>query len=320
MSWLLGQGSHLYNMFHLDEFQQAMERQENTATQDYELHDLRQTPANPTATANTKDEDDEDFILVSNPPSNISQALQTSQLDRGHRLGNFWNYPTYNPSSARLSLIPPSYFEKIPSSNPLTLTYVDLGCNEGELTLPFWYQLQSSSPSMQIKKALGIDIDKTLIDRARSRSLAGDILSMDASASEPSITFVDGDVTDLDFLGKSLDTLDTGRLTLITLFSTTMWLHLHLGDERFYLFLTYVCSRCDWFLVEPQPRKCYASANKRLRRMGREEIDLTECNLEDLEGRIKRSIEECGFERVEEGKEKKTHWNRRLMLFKRKEI
>ena len=173
---------------------------------------------------------------------------------------------------------------------------------------------------------------------------------LDASASEPSINFVDGDVTDLDFLGKSLDTLDTGRLTLITLFSTTMWIHLHLGDERFYLFLTYVCSRCDWFLVEPQPRKCYASvsckegakrrgtiisrrasvslytltialqANKRLRRMGREEIDLTECSLEDLEGRIKRSIEECGFERVEEGEEKKTHWNRRLMLFKRKEI
>ncbi|GMH62231.1 hypothetical protein TL16_g03434 [Triparma laevis f. inornata] len=254
-SWF-GQGGHLYNIFHLDEFQQAIERQENTAEQDYELHDLRPSLENlpPTTTSTTTPLNDESssksstsstssFIHIPSSTSTPSTYLSTSDLDRGHRLGNFWNYPTYNPAEKRMELIPEVFFERIGGSVESKLSYIDLGCNEGELTLSFWSHLlpHTSHPS----SALGIDIDPTLINRAQTRSLAGDILR----GGEQSIRFVDGDVSDLKFLEEEIDKLESSRVTLISLFSTTMWLHVHLGDSGLKLFLVYVLSRCNFFLV-----------------------------------------------------------------------
>lgn len=55
---------------------------------------------------------------------------------------------------------------------------------------------------------------------------------------------------------------------LMSLFSMTMWMHLHHGDEGLGTFLTRCCARTRCLLVEPQPWKCYKSAKRRLKSLG----------------------------------------------------
>ena len=40
-------------------------------------------------------------------------AMSTTELDRGHRVGNFWSYPDFNPAKNRMRLIPAEAFEEI---------------------------------------------------------------------------------------------------------------------------------------------------------------------------------------------------------------
>ena len=145
--------------------------------------------------------------------------------------------------------------------------------------MDFWTSLKrtydSSSPGggvLPSSRALGVEIDPTLVSRARERS------------SNPTLTFSCGDAGSVPFLSAALDAgLGRGRrVTLVSVFSTTMWLHMHLGDAAFYAWLGYVCSRADHVLIEPQPKRCYTAANKRLRKMGRPQVDLR--GLKELEG------------------------------------
>ena len=360
MSWLVGKGSMLYNMTHLDEFQVAQERSENEGgdKQFVELETRKSMEIVPKPIAAEEEfvfvEDSRDVSEVESPPpvssrpasvSNatiIASAYSSSKEDRGHRLGNFWNYPEFNPSSKRLGLLPDSFFSLIISSvSPACpLRYADLGCNEGELTLEFWSKLvsvldggdgeSSINPLSPPKdaKALGVDIDDVLIERAQARALAGDLSSGASmfSSPSPSIIFVPGNITDKSFLASQLERISVGkRITLVSLFSTTMWIHIHLGDAKFFDFLKNVCGACEFFLVEPQPRKCYKNVNKRLRSMGRPPIDFGGLeNLLQIEETIEKCILACGFMKCDiwgdEGggeREERTHWARKLMLFKR---
>ena len=98
---------------------------------------------------------------------------------------------------------------------------------------------------------------------------------------------------------------------------------MHLGDEAFYLWLNYLCSRANNVLIEPQPKRCYTGANKRLRKMGRPEVNLSGLvDLEAVEGRIEEAVVNCGFEKLVAGEEERekrtrTEWGRKLMLFRR---
>ena len=57
---------------------------------------------------------------------------------------------------------------------------------------------------------------------------------------------------------------------LVTCFSTTMWVHVNLGDDGLHLFLGELANAADVALVvEPQPWRCYRSAVQRLRRQGK---------------------------------------------------
>lgn len=122
---------------------------------------------------------------------------------------------------------------------------------------------------------------------------------------------------------------------LTTIFSTTMWIHLHGGDDGLREFIERACGWTKQFLlVEPQPSVCYRKANKRLRKMGRPEIeDVTSSRLKmrlDIEKGIDDTVIRCGFRRISlsemvddqraDSKAKKdaiTSWNRSLYLYER---
>jgi len=129
---------------------------------------------------------------------------------------------------------------------------------------------------------------------------------------------------------------------LTTIFSTTMWIHLHSGDEGLRRFLERACCWTKKFvLVEPQPSACYRKANTRLRKMGRPELDdITSNRLKmrpDIEAEIEKVIIRCGFRKVskddvascmpstrirsvEEKEAAITAWNRSLHLYERIDI
>ena len=45
------------------------------------------------------------------------------------------------------------------------------------------------------------------------------------------------------------------RFNLVTIFSTTMWIHIHAGDDGLAIFLRRACDLTDMLLIEPQPSK-----------------------------------------------------------------
>ena len=53
----------------------------------------------------------------------------------------------------------------------------------------------------------------------------------------------------------SNSTNNTIRFDLTTVFSTTMWIHLHSGDEGLANFIERVCKHTTLLLIEPQPSK-----------------------------------------------------------------
>ena len=49
-------------------------------------------------------------------------------------------------------------------------------------------------------------------------------------------------------------------------FSVTLWIHLHHGDDGLKDFLKYICKNTEYLLIEPQPFKCYKTAVRRMKR------------------------------------------------------
>merc|ERR1719491_2179974 len=96
------------------------------------------------------------------------------------------------------------------------------------------------------------------------------------------------------------------RFDLTTIFSTTMWIHIHSGDDGLVAFLERTCRMTDLLVVEPQPSKCYRSVNVRLRKMNRPGVDASTERLTmriNIEEEVHRVIVGCGFRRVVVGLE-----------------
>lgn len=215
--------------------------------------------------------------------------------DKGHRYGNFHSYYNFHPPSDRIVPLFEKYFPNlmdiiiqhpnIDNSNPTlianekkgegkrrVLTYCDLGCNEGDLTLAMANELHKRS-SLNVR-SFGIDIDAELIRRANEKSK---ILLKDDGVEA---SFKVGDLTNaLDHLnvcenffqsdaactsddeaeGERKQTQKDCRVCfdLCSIFSTTMWIHVHSGDEGLKLFLKRASAMCNVLLIEPQPSKWY---------------------------------------------------------------
>ena len=143
--------------------------------------------------------------------------LTNNQKDRKHHAlathGNYRNYYFHRTTAipdARLSLLPPEIF--------LQKSVLDLGCNAGKLTVETCTHLGAS-------KALGIDLDHVLIERAKEHYAEGCIRT---SIAPRPCSFICNDFMRAGYW----DTFpsDHGTYETILLLSITKWLHLHHGD------------------------------------------------------------------------------------------
>mmetsp|Transcript_2464 Transcript_2464/g.3567 ORF Transcript_2464/g.3567 Transcript_2464/m.3567 type:complete len:414 (-) Transcript_2464:142-1383(-) len=98
------------------------------------------------------------------------------------------------------------------------------------------------------------------------------------------------------------------QFDVTTIFSTTMWIHVHSGDDGLTSFLKRACDITRKLLiVEPQPSKCYRNINTRLRKMNQPEIpNISTETLQmrhAIETEVERVIVSCGFRRLVDMKE-----------------
>ncbi|KAL7540510.1 hypothetical protein ACHAWF_006696 [Thalassiosira exigua] len=247
--------------------------------------------------------------------------------------------------------------------------YCDLGCNEGNLTMAVANALTQpcniegkSIPSDESKvviQCLGLDLDPMLISRASANfsspkidsgsSFHRDVdatfkvcnLCSESAHNEACAAFMSGtvnrkgDATNAtEVSGSEGCSSVAGQLFyLTTIFSTTMWIHVHAGDDGLREFLQRACRWTErYILIEPQPSGCYRKANIRLRKMGRPELDdVTSTRLKmrsDIEMEVEKVVIGCGFRRValdELVRENTgdvttpdvTSWNRTVCLYER---
>lgn len=261
--------------------------------------------------------DDQSLEATVIPQQNVTLL---SVDDQGHRRGNFHNYYAFHPSSNRLDkmhslleYIGSSSSRKRPCPNNRSSStsrsapafqYCDLGCNEGDLTIAIANALHANL--QQQIHFQGIDIDSKLIERANLKW---------NDTSEISGHFYVGNVClDLDSL------IPDQSVDLISLLSTTMWIHVHVGDDGLEKVLQLLCQKTRrYIVVEPQPSKCYRNAVVRLRKLGRPELDVSTERLKwrpAIEEHIQRTIEACGFHRVTvKETNTRTAWNRDIQLY-----
>jgi len=229
----------------------------------------------------------------------------------------------------------------------INLYICDVGCNEGNLTMDICNSLMkeihdeitNGSDDVSNHKNwndeticlhnLGIDIDPTLIERANAK------ITDKGTEIKSNYKFQVCDVgnkSQHESCYQSFLPHGTNKFDLITVFSTTMWIHLHSGDEGLKEFIKRVCQYTNLLLIEPQPSKCYRNANVRLRKMNLPEFrSLPTLSMRsNIESKIEKVIVSCGFKRVcnnledkrtnDSLKSNKTLWNRSLHLYERIDI
>ncbi|KAG7318991.1 hypothetical protein KOW79_017465 [Hemibagrus wyckioides] len=230
--------------------------------------------------------------------------------------GNFINYYTFNPPENRLSLIPSSLLEDVgyqPDREPVLV--LDVGCNSGDLSIALYKHLLQDQPSESDRSKrihlLGFDLDENLILRAQN-----------SNPFPQNIQFIPLDITSQDShteLASYLKKFGLSRFHLCSCFAVTMWVHLNHGDAALLAFLSRLASVSKCLLLEAQPWKCYRSAARRLRKLGRSDFDHFK-TLEirgDMAAQAKEHLEkQCGMELVQSFGS--TSWDRSLLLFKRR--
>ena len=111
--------------------------------------------------------------------------------------GNFWNYYTFNLVQERLQYIKIDEVVQgivgTRSSTEQGMSVLDIGCNEGDVTLAVLGVLRNREELKDDKiNVLGVDIDAQLIERARAKSkeLPVDFLQLDFLDSDAPSTFL----------------------------------------------------------------------------------------------------------------------------------
>ena len=148
----------------------------------------------------------------------------------------------------------------------VTIYYCDLGCNEGDLTLAMATLLSGNTHGV---KCLGIDIDPMLIDRAKykaktsgsdssglsiSASFKTANLCNDAEHNDACLVFETSGANEQINHNANSTSIPHQLFDFTTIFSTTMWIHVHGGDDGLKAFLERACGWTKKFLlVEPQP-------------------------------------------------------------------
>ncbi|XP_029357372.1 pre-miRNA 5'-monophosphate methyltransferase [Echeneis naucrates] len=228
--------------------------------------------------------------------------------------GNFINYYTFNPPENRLSLIPNTLLQDLSPSGGRTTLILDVGCNSGDLSVAFYKHLVQKplcgeGSERSNVHLLGFDLDEVLIQQAQQTNPLPD-----------NISFIPLDITtDVNQLHDYLSQHSCSHFHLSLCLAVTMWVHLNHGDSGLLQLLSRLASISQHLLLEAQPWKCYRSAARRLRKLGRSDFehfktlkirgDIAEHAREHLE-------KHCGMELIQSLGS--TAWDRKLLLFRRK--
>lgn len=175
----------------------------------------------------------------------------------------------------------------------------------------YQHLLQGHSGSQRNVHLLGFDLDQDLISRAQT-----------SNPFPQTIQFIPLDITLEESpaeLSSYLERFGRRRFNLCTCFAVTMWVHLTHGDAAFLGLLSRLASLCEYLLLEAQPWKCYRSAARRLRKLGRRDFDHFK-TLEirgDMAAHAEEHLEKhCGMELARSFGN--TTWDRSLLLFRRR--
>ncbi|XP_070814474.1 pre-miRNA 5'-monophosphate methyltransferase [Chaetodon trifascialis] len=231
------------------------------------------------------------------------------------RYGNFINYYSFNPPENRLSLLPATLLQDLGYSDAHETTLVlDVGCNSGELSVAFYKHLVQQPLCEEESKRrrvslLGFDLDEALIQRAQQTNPLPN-----------SISFIPLDIIkDTHQLQEYLNQHGSSHFHLCLCLAVTMWVHLNHGDSGLLQLLSRLASISQHLLLEAQPWKCYRSAARRLRKLGRSDFEhfKTLKIRGDMAGHAREHLERhCGMELIHSFG--RTTWDRKLLLFKRR--
>ena len=162
---------------------------------------------------------------------------------------------------------------------------------------------------MKAQKILGIDVDPKLIKVAE-----------DKYPNNSSIIFKQCDITeDVEVIEQYLQQENIERFDVIFCFSVSMWIHLNKGEEGV-IKLFETCNRLTekWFVLEPQPWKCYMTAARRMRKLKQAKFDYLDeitNRQEKLLPHLIKLCESVGFKLVSELGQ--TNWERKIFLFEK---
>lgn len=169
----------------------------------------------------------------------------------------------------------------------------------------------SDSPKRELYM-LAFDLDQDLILRAQT-----------SNPFPQNIQFIPLDITDdaesRAVLEAYLEKFGSSRFHLCTCFAVTMWVHLNHGDAALLSLLSSLASHCEYLLLEAQPWKCYRSAARRLRKLGRSDFDHFKALKirGDMAAHAREYLEkQCSMELVQCFGN--TSWDRSLLLFRRR--
>lgn len=159
---------------------------------------------------------------------------------------------------------------------------------------------------------LGFDLDEALIQRAQS-----------TNPFPQNVSFIPLDITQDEAsraqLAAYLRTFGRRTFHLSVCLAVTMWVHLNHGDAGLLAFLSRLAAASDHLLLEAQPWKCYRSAARRLRKLGRQDFEHFK-TLEvhgDMAEHARQHLERnCGMELMRSFGS--TSWDRKLLLFRKR--
>ncbi|KAH8332769.1 hypothetical protein KR074_010412 [Drosophila pseudoananassae] len=174
--------------------------------------------------------------------------------------GNFMNYYQFNSATERVKLLPDKdvWLKDGDSLDETPYLVLDVGCNSGVFTqLLHKYLEESLRKSVRV---LGVDIDERLIQRA-----------IEGNELPESISYSCVDVLDeiaFEQVPQYLEKYNREKFDAVCCYSITMWIHLNHHDVGLQRFLRKMSSLAELLVIEPQPWKCYQTAERRLKRTG----------------------------------------------------
>lgn len=228
--------------------------------------------------------------------------------------GNFMNYYQFNSASERVKLLPdkniwlpPKQEQELAANENRPYLVLDVGCNCGVFT-----QLLQSFLEEQLQRpvhVLGVDIDERLIQRAQQENTCDEKISYICSDVLNAASFDE-------IIANYLQQQQRTKFDAICCYSITMWIHLNHHDSGLQFFLSKLSKLAELFVVEPQPWKCYQTAERRLKKAG--EVFPLFLELEwrsDVEQQIQKYMEhKLGRQRIFESTP--TKWQRKICFYR----